>query len=95
MFESRVVCTDRESLFCKSRVDRAAGDVGSTDHRLAELDEKLIGESPVMQALKQSILTAASCSSTVLITGESGTGKELIARSLHDLSAPSSPLPCY
>jgi DNA-binding NtrC family response regulator len=33
-----------------------------------------------MQALKQSIVTAAGCSSTVLITGESGTGKELIAR---------------
>lgn len=63
------------------------GDVGSTDHRLAELDGKLIGESPVMQALKKSILTAASCSSIVLITGESGTGKELIARSIHDLSA--------
>jgi len=40
-----------------------------------------------MQALKKSILTAASCSSTVLITGESGTGKELIARSIHELSA--------
>jgi sigma-54 dependent transcriptional regulator, flagellar regulatory protein len=63
------------------------GDVGSTDTRLAELDGKLIGESPVMQALKKSILTAASCSSTVLITGESGTGKELIARSIHELSA--------
>ena len=63
------------------------GDVGSTDTRLAELDEKLIGESPIMQALKKSILTAASCSSTVLITGESGTGKELIARSIHELSA--------
>ena len=63
------------------------GEVRSTDPRLAELDEILIGESPAMQALKQSILTAASCSSTVLITGESGTGKELIARSIHDLSA--------
>src|SRR5215216_516296 len=62
------------------------GDIGSTDTRLAELDGKLIGESPVMQALKKSILTAASCSSTVLITGESGTGKELIARSIHELS---------
>lgn len=63
------------------------GDAGSTDTRLAELDEILIGESPVMQALKKSILTAASCNSTVLITGESGTGKELIARSIHELSA--------
>lgn len=63
------------------------GDIGSTDHKVAELDGKIIGESPVMQVLKKSILTAASCSSTVLITGESGTGKELIARSIHELSA--------
>lgn len=61
--------------------------IEGTDHRVADLDAKLIGESQAMQALKKSILTAASCSSTVLITGESGTGKELIARSIHDLSA--------
>ncbi|MCU1267206.1 MAG: two component, sigma54 specific, transcriptional regulator, Fis family [Acidobacteria bacterium] len=60
--------------------------IESRDHRLEELDARLIGESQVMQALKKSILTAASCTSTVLITGESGTGKELIARSIHDLS---------
>lgn len=68
------------------RVSRPARQIESTDPRLEELGEKLIGESPVMQALKKSILTAASCGSTVLITGESGTGKELIARSIHDLS---------
>ena len=60
--------------------------IEGTDHRLLELDAKLVGKSEVMHALKKSILTAASCSSTVLITGESGTGKELIARSIHDLS---------
>jgi transcriptional regulator with GAF, ATPase, and Fis domain len=54
--------------------------------RLQELDAKLIGDSQVMRALKTSILTAASCISTVLITGESGTGKELIAHAIHDLS---------
>ncbi len=58
----------------------------NTDHRLVELDAKIVGKSAVMLALKKSILTAASCSATVLITGESGTGKELIARSIHDLS---------
>jgi two-component system response regulator PilR (NtrC family) len=60
--------------------------IENTDHRLVELDAKLVGKSEVMHALKKSILTAASCSSTVLITGESGTGKELIARSIHNLS---------
>jgi DNA-binding NtrC family response regulator len=68
------------------RALRAPKQIENTDHRVAELDAKLIGESPVMQALKKSILTAAGCSSTVLITGESGTGKELIARSIHELS---------
>jgi len=42
-------------------------------------------QSEVMCHLKKSILKAADCSSTVLITGESGTGKELIARSIHEL----------
>jgi len=59
-------------------------DRADRNYRLEELEEKLLGETPVMRALKKSILTAASCISTVLITGESGTGKELIARSIHD-----------
>jgi transcriptional regulator with PAS, ATPase and Fis domain len=68
------------------RALRPPRQIENTDHQLVELDAKLVGKSAVMQALKKSILTAASCSSTVLITGESGTGKELIARSIHDLS---------
>ena len=75
------------SRFVAVRTLGAPSQIENTDHRVAELDAKLIGESPVMQVLKKSILTAAGCSSTVLITGESGTGKELIARSIHELSA--------
>src|SRR5215218_4535519 len=55
------------------------------DSRLLRLDLTIRGESEVMCHLKKSILKAADCSSTVLITGESGTGKELIARSIHEL----------
>ena len=55
------------------------------DSRLLHLDLKIRGQSKVMRTLKKSILKAADCSSTVLITGESGTGKELIARSIHEL----------
>jgi two-component system response regulator AtoC len=57
------------------------------DHRLADLDTKLIGESDLMRDLKLSIRVAAGSAETVLITGESGTGKELIARALHDHSS--------
>ncbi|HEV8368678.1 MAG TPA: sigma 54-interacting transcriptional regulator [Pyrinomonadaceae bacterium] len=53
---------------------------------LQELNEKLIGDSLVMQSLKNLIQAVASSAETVLITGESGTGKELIARAIHDLS---------
>ena len=57
------------------------------DSRLMQLDLMICGQSKVMRNLKKSILRAADCSSTVLITGESGTGKELIARSIHELGA--------
>ena len=55
------------------------------DSRVLQLDLMIRGQSEVMCHLKKSILKAADCSSTVLITGESGTGKELIARSIHEL----------
>lgn len=55
--------------------------------RIEVLGARLIGESDLMQALKESIRLVANSAETVLITGESGTGKELIARAVHDLSA--------
>jgi two-component system response regulator PilR (NtrC family) len=49
--------------------------------------DNIVGSSPAMQALKQTIRTIASTGSTVLICGESGTGKELVARAIHACSA--------
>ena len=43
----------------------------------------MIGDSPVMQQLRETIDKVAKADATVLITGESGTGKELVARALH------------
>jgi two-component system, NtrC family, response regulator PilR len=48
--------------------------------------DNIIGISPAMAKLKQTIRTVASTQSTVLIYGESGTGKELVARAVHTCS---------
>lgn len=45
--------------------------------------DNIIGQSPKMQAIFQSIEALAATHSTVLVTGESGTGKELVARAIH------------
>jgi two-component system nitrogen regulation response regulator NtrX len=44
---------------------------------------ELVGQSPVMQQLRQLIETAGPTNSRVLIGGENGTGKELVARAIH------------
>ena len=48
---------------------------------------ELVGQSPVMQQLRQLIETAGPTNSRVLIGGENGTGKELVARAIHLQSA--------
>jgi len=53
---------------------------------VSEKKYRLVGESRVMEKLRQTIKKVARTNSTTLITGESGTGKELIARNIHNLS---------
>lgn len=48
--------------------------------------EGIIGDSPAIRKLIQSIRQVAPSMIPVLITGESGTGKELIARAVHNQS---------
>ncbi|MFH2001522.1 MAG: sigma-54 dependent transcriptional regulator [Planctomycetota bacterium] len=43
----------------------------------------LIGQSPAMHAVYETIDRVRASTATVLITGESGTGKELVARAVH------------
>ncbi|MBP7149308.1 MAG: sigma-54-dependent Fis family transcriptional regulator, partial [Acidobacteria bacterium] len=43
----------------------------------------LVGESPAMAALRETIGRVAAVDSTVLVRGETGTGKELVARLIH------------
>lgn len=46
----------------------------------------LVGKSPRIEALKQTIEQIAPTDATVLILGETGTGKELVAKAIHHLS---------
>ncbi|MSS73699.1 MAG: sigma-54-dependent Fis family transcriptional regulator [Candidatus Latescibacteria bacterium] len=49
----------------------------------AEARFEMIGDSPVMRAIRDQVGRVAPTSGRVLILGESGTGKELIARAIH------------
>jgi two-component system NtrC family response regulator len=48
---------------------------------------KLLGHSPQIQAVFETVRKVAPTDVTVLVTGQSGTGKELAAREIHRLSA--------
>jgi two-component system response regulator PilR (NtrC family) len=71
---------------------RAGTDPAPASSRTGKLQDgeqtlqRLVGESPVMQAVKARILKVAGSMAPVLIRGESGTGKELVARAVHDCS---------
>ncbi len=51
-----------------------------------EMFQELVGKSPKMQRVYETIQMVAKNELTVLITGESGTGKDLVARAVHALS---------
>ena len=48
--------------------------------------DKIIGKSPLLERVLQTVSRIASTHAPVLITGESGTGKELIAEAIHETS---------
>jgi Nif-specific regulatory protein len=49
----------------------------------AAQDTSLVGESPVLQAVRSTIERVADTELAILILGENGTGKEVVARALH------------
>lgn len=52
--------------------------------------DRMLGNSPQMQGIFNSIRKVAPTTATVLVQGETGTGKELVARAIHNLSDRSS-----
>jgi DNA-binding NtrC family response regulator len=84
---------------CKPDVIRtqllAALDVQQSEKHSSTLSQAqlgIVGESPVIQTLREQIKLYASTPYPVLIQGESGSGKELVALALQSLSRnPNSP----
>jgi DNA-binding NtrC family response regulator len=48
--------------------------------------DRIVGDSPIMQEIKDQVRAIAGSHGTVLIAGESGVGKEVVARAIHELS---------
>lgn len=67
----------------RQRLPRDAGEAGAAlGGGLAEI----VGESPPMQRVFETVRKVAPTDANVLVLGENGTGKELVARALHRLS---------
>jgi len=54
------------------------------------MDDRMVGDSEGMRAVRELIAQAAASDSRILILGENGTGKELVAREVHTRSARAS-----
>jgi sigma-54-specific transcriptional regulator len=63
----------------------------SKKHRLInQLSGSLIGESCLMQKLREQILSVVNSQLSVMIQGDTGTGKELVATAIHEFSTRKS-----
>jgi two-component system nitrogen regulation response regulator NtrX len=58
-------------------------DENQTLARAIDLRHDMVGSSPVLRGVLETVRRAAPTSATVLIRGESGVGKELVARMIH------------
>jgi two-component system nitrogen regulation response regulator NtrX len=54
------------------------------------MDDRMVGDSAGMRAVRELIAQSAASDSRILIEGENGTGKELVAREIHARSARAS-----
>jgi two-component system response regulator HydG len=68
------------------RKRKQGGAKAETEEGTATGFEGIIGTSPAIQKIFDTIKRIAPSTATVLIQGENGTGKELVARAIHNLS---------
>ncbi len=83
-FVEKPLSLDKAVLVVRHAMRQRALEAENRDLR-AQVDRRhtLIGDSTVMQHLREQVLLAAPTNGRVLILGENGTGKEVVARTLH------------
>ncbi len=69
---------DKRALVLENRTLRREMDAQG------ELERRIIGKSPPMEALRNLVSSLSETDVDILIYGETGTGKELVARCLHE-----------
>lgn len=90
-FLEKPLDTDRILLTLRHLFDKVELSSENERLRLREADRyDLVGESPAIRRLLETIEKVAPTPARVLITGENGTGKELVARAIHRLSPRAS-----
>ncbi|MEO5819971.1 MAG: sigma-54 dependent transcriptional regulator [Vicinamibacteraceae bacterium] len=83
-FIEKPLASDRVLLTVRHAVDqRRLREENVTLRRAAESRHEMVGDSPALERVRDSIGKAAPTNATVLILGESGVGKELVARAIH------------
>ncbi len=82
--QDRVLITIRNALKNKKLYQEC-----TTLKQIVSQERQILGTSPAMQEIFNTIKRVSATEVRVLITGENGTGKELVARAIHENSARS------
>ena len=91
-FIEKPVDTNRLLKSIQRAVDKRLLSLSLLETRLqlaqhSQIESRILGNSPMIKQLKQSVLKLALMDIPVMVYGETGVGKELVARCLHDFSA--------
>jgi two-component system nitrogen regulation response regulator NtrX len=83
-FIEKPLTTERVLVTIRNALDRMRlADENRSLKRAVEVRHQMVGESPALRQVWDSIKRASPTNATVLLLGESGVGKELVARSIH------------
>jgi two-component system nitrogen regulation response regulator NtrX len=83
-FIEKPLTTERVLVTIRNALDRTRlADENRSLKRAVEVRHQMVGESPALRHVWDSIKRASPTNATVLLLGESGAGKELVARSIH------------